>query len=62
MKTTSVLGLLAAAASVSAHATFQQLWVNGVDQGSTCVRTPVSNSPVSSVTSNVSALKAVQLK
>ncbi|KAH8151885.1 uncharacterized protein LAJ45_03878 [Morchella importuna] len=52
MKTTSVLGLLAAAASVSAHATFQQLWVNGVDQGSTCVRTPVSNSPVSSVTSN----------
>ncbi|KAH7078521.1 glycoside hydrolase [Paraphoma chrysanthemicola] len=38
------------------HALFQQLWVNGVDKGSTCVRLPgtnyASNSPVSSVTSN----------
>lgn len=33
------------------HALFQQLWVNGVDKGSTCVRLPgtnyASNSPVS---------------
>lgn len=41
-------------ASVSAHATFQEMWVNGVDQGSSCVRLPMSNSPVSDVTSNVS--------
>ena len=34
------------AASVSAHATFQELWVNGVDQGNFCVRLPASNSPV----------------
>ncbi|CAL1715503.1 unnamed protein product [Somion occarium] len=38
------------AASVSAHATFQDLWVNGVDEVGTCVRTPASNSPVTSVT------------
>ncbi|TFK92483.1 lytic polysaccharide monooxygenase [Polyporus arcularius HHB13444] len=37
-------------ASVAAHATFQELWVNGVDQGSSCVRLPASNSPVTSVT------------
>ena len=41
-------------ASVSAHATFQQMWVNGVDQGSYCVRLPQSNSPVTDVTSTVS--------
>ncbi|KAF3929024.1 Endoglucanase-4 [Dactylellina cionopaga] len=35
----------------SAHATFQQLWVNGVDQGSSCARLPLSNSPIGSVTS-----------
>jgi len=39
-------------ASVSAHATFQELWVNGVDQGGYCVRLPLSNSPVTDVTSN----------
>ena len=33
-------------ASVSAHATFQEMWVNGVDQGNFCVRLPASNSPV----------------
>ncbi|KAM5543457.1 hypothetical protein V8D89_002708 [Ganoderma adspersum] len=38
-------------ASVAAHATFQELWVNGVDQGNSCVRLPLSNSPVTSVTS-----------
>lgn len=36
---------------VAAHATFQQLWVNGVDKSSTCIRMPRGNSPVSSVTS-----------
>ncbi|KAF5386515.1 hypothetical protein D9757_005870 [Collybiopsis confluens] len=46
--------LLAAAClvtSVSAHATFQELWINGVDQGSSCVRLPLSNNPVTDVTS-----------
>ncbi|OAL56991.1 hypothetical protein IQ07DRAFT_24827 [Pyrenochaeta sp. DS3sAY3a] len=41
---------------VHSHALFQQMWVNGVDKGSTCVRLPgttyASNSPVSSVASN----------
>jgi cellulase len=36
----------------TAHALFQQFWVNGVDKSNTCVRTPRSNSPVSSVSSN----------
>jgi hypothetical protein len=34
-----------------AHATFQDLWVNGKDQQSTCARLPMSNSPVQDVTS-----------
>ncbi|KIP02409.1 carbohydrate-binding module family 1 protein [Phlebiopsis gigantea 11061_1 CR5-6] len=38
-------------ASAAAHATFQELWINGVDQGSSCVRLPFSNSPVTDVTS-----------
>lgn len=46
----SVLSALAAT-EVAAHATFQQLWVNGVDQGSSCARLPLSNSPIGSVTS-----------
>lgn len=41
---------------VHSHALFQQMWVNGVDKGSTCVRLPgtnyASNSPVSNVASN----------
>jgi len=50
MKTLAILaGLLA---SASAHATWQQLWVNGVDQAGTCVRKPSSNSPVTSVSSD----------
>ncbi|THH17290.1 hypothetical protein EW146_g3499 [Bondarzewia mesenterica] len=39
-------------ASAMAHATFQEMWVNGVDQGDFCVRMPASNSPVTDVTSN----------
>ena len=46
------LAAAALAATVSAHATWQQLWINGVDYGSACVRKPNSNSPVS-VTSSV---------
>ena len=41
-------------ASAAAHATFQELWINGVDQGSSCVRLPESNSPVTSVSTPVS--------
>ena len=49
--------LLAALASrVASHATFQDLWVNGVDQGAFCVRLPLSNNPVTDVTSTVSLL------
>lgn len=40
----------ALATQVAGHAIWQDLWVNGVDKGSTCVRLPgtsyVSNSPV----------------
>lgn len=39
------------AISASAHATFQELWVNDVDQGGFCVRLPASNSPVTDITS-----------
>ncbi|KAL0468824.1 glycosyl hydrolase family 61 domain-containing protein [Neurospora intermedia] len=35
-----------AARDAIAHAIFQQLWVDGVDYGSTCNRLPTSNSPV----------------
>jgi len=45
-------------ASVAAHATFQEMWVNGVDQGSFCVRLPQSNSPVTSVTTDDLACNA----
>ncbi|THG95085.1 hypothetical protein EW026_g6504 [Hermanssonia centrifuga] len=45
-------------ASVAGHATFQELWINGVDQGSACVRLPVSNSPVTSVTTDDLACNA----
>ncbi|KAI2623467.1 glycoside hydrolase family 61 protein [Hypomontagnella submonticulosa] len=31
------------------HATFQDLWVDGKDQASTCARIPASNSPVTNV-------------
>ncbi|KAG8884629.1 hypothetical protein FRB97_003685 [Tulasnella sp. 331] len=49
-----LLSTLAAAsfiATASAHATFQDFWVNGVDQGACCVRLPLSNNPVTDVTS-----------
>lgn len=48
----SIVALGLAVQQAASHATFQQLWVNGVDKSTTCVRLPSSNSPVSSVNSN----------
>lgn len=53
MRLTTALATAGFVASAAAHATFQELWVNGVDQGDYCVRLPQSNSPVTDVTSNV---------
>lgn len=50
MKTVAVLAGLAAAAN--AHATWQYLWKNGEDLGSTCVRKVPSNSPIEDYSSN----------
>lgn len=41
-----------AARRVACHATFQDLWINGVDYGAQCVRLPPSNSPVTDTTSD----------
>ncbi|ORY11490.1 glycoside hydrolase [Clohesyomyces aquaticus] len=40
------------AAHVAGHAIWQDLWVNGVDKGSTCIRMPSSNTPVTNVAGN----------
>ena len=48
----STIALLASASLAMGHATFQQLWVDGVDQADSCVRRPPSNSPVTSVSGN----------
>jgi cellulase len=50
MKTSIVL--LAAAASVSAHSTWQELWVGSTDKANTCVRTVKDNSPVAGLSSS----------
>lgn len=42
----NAVALLAFATSVAAHSTWQQLWVNGVDQDQKCVRLPANNNPV----------------
>jgi cellulase len=47
-----------AATEVAAHATFQELWIDGVDFGTQCARTPLSNSPVTDVTSTDVACNA----
>ncbi|ORY10142.1 beta-1,4-endoglucanase [Clohesyomyces aquaticus] len=49
MKTPLVL--LAAVASVSAHATWQELWVGSTDKITECTRTVKDNTPISSITS-----------
>ncbi|KAK4249676.1 glycoside hydrolase [Corynascus novoguineensis] len=51
MKSFTLATLAALAGNAAAHATFQALWVNGVDYGSQCARLPGSNSPVTDVTS-----------
>jgi cellulase len=45
------LPLLALISTVSAHAVWQDLWVNGQDQASKCVRMPKNNSPLTDVKS-----------
>ncbi|RYP38608.1 hypothetical protein DL767_002544 [Monosporascus sp. MG133] len=53
MKLLSHAVLVAAAATnAAAHSIFQQLWVDGTDYGSQCVRMPPSNSPVTNVGSS----------
>lgn len=52
MKSTLLTALAALAAHVAAHATFQDFWIKGVDYGAQCIRLPLSNSPVTNVTSN----------
>jgi len=51
MKSFTLATLAALAGNAAAHATFQALWVDGVDYGSQCARLPGSNSPVTDVTS-----------
>ncbi|KAF7957593.1 hypothetical protein EAE96_003167 [Botrytis aclada] len=43
--------LLSIVATVRSHATFQELWINGVDQVGSCVCLPPTNSPVTDLTS-----------
>ncbi|KAF7904222.1 hypothetical protein EAF00_001556 [Botryotinia globosa] len=43
--------LLSIVATFRSHATFQELWINGVDQVGSCVRLPPTNSPVTDLTS-----------
>lgn len=47
----AALAAFLAAQNVAAHATFQDLWVDGVDFDTQCARQPTSNSPVTDVTS-----------
>ncbi|CAE6452898.1 unnamed protein product [Rhizoctonia solani] len=58
MRTGAILAALAAASTAHAHATFQYLWVDGVDQGNTCVRAPANNSPITDLTSKTLACNA----
>ena len=43
--------LLAAVASVSAHSTWQDMWVGSEDKATTCARTVKDNNPITSLTS-----------
>lgn len=49
MKTGIAFAFIGAVSSVAAHATFQELWVNNVDDDQKCIRLPASNSPVTNV-------------
>ncbi|KAL6707076.1 hypothetical protein ACN47E_004828 [Coniothyrium glycines] len=48
----SGLVLLAAAASVSAHSTWQDLWVGSEDKATSCTRVVANNNPISSLSSS----------
>ncbi|KAI0092864.1 glycoside hydrolase family 61 protein [Irpex rosettiformis] len=51
--TSRLLSLVALSGTVSAHTIFQELWVNGVDQGElTGIRAPDYDGPIQDVTSN----------
>jgi len=50
--------LLALAASAAAHATWQQIWVNGIDGGTSCLRKAASNSPIAIDSSNLACNQA----
>lgn len=50
MLANSIFALLSLAATSHGHATFQDFWVGSTDMKSTCVRLPLSNNPVASVT------------
>lgn len=56
--TISAALLALAAKNAAAHATFQDLWVDGTDYGTQCARIPLTNSPVTDVTSNDLACNA----
>ncbi|KAI0508978.1 carbohydrate-binding module family 1 protein [Xylaria bambusicola] len=60
MKSTlyTVAAVAFGAVNIAAHATFQDLWINGVDYGASCARLPRSNSPVQDVTSKDIACNA----
>ncbi|KAI0835228.1 lytic polysaccharide monooxygenase [Hypoxylon sp. FL0890] len=58
MKSTIFATVAALATNVAGHATFQDLWVDGVDMGATCARLPLSNSPVTDVSSKDIACNA----
>ncbi|KAI1779645.1 glycoside hydrolase family 61 protein [Hypoxylon cercidicola] len=48
----TAFAISALAATAAAHATFQELWVAGADEESTCARLPGNNNPVTSVSTN----------
>ncbi|KAI1749100.1 carbohydrate-binding module family 1 protein [Xylaria castorea] len=60
MKSTlySAVAVAFGATNIAAHATFQDIWINGVDYITSCARLPLSNSPVQDVTSKDIACNA----
>ncbi|KAF9525077.1 glycosyl hydrolase family 61-domain-containing protein [Crepidotus variabilis] len=53
MRFSSFASIATLVASALAHSTFQQLWINGVDAGTSCARLPTSNSPIGTQASNL---------
>ncbi|KAI2634069.1 carbohydrate-binding module family 1 protein [Xylaria nigripes] len=58
LHTVAAAAVVFGATTIAAHATFQDLWIDGVDNGATCARLPVSNNPVQDVTSTDIACNA----